>query len=46
MGHDDMNNLSGEQVDRVYYILMAGMTIAFVFGVACTVAFERMFNLC
>ena len=41
-----MSEMSGEQVDRLYYILMGGMAVAFVFGVACTVAFERMFHYC
>ena len=46
MGYDDMNNLSGEQVDRLYYILMGGMAVAFVFGGACVYALERMFHYC
>lgn len=38
--------MSGEQIDRLYYILVCGMALAFVCGCAMTYAFERMFHLC
>lgn len=38
--------MSGEQVDRLYYILMAGMGVAFACGGAVTWALERMFHFC
>lgn len=46
MGHDDIKSLSGEQVDRLYYVLIGGMAIAFVCGAAFTWALERMFHYC
>ena len=38
--------MSGEQIDRLYGVLVFGMGVAFVCGAAFLWAFERMFNLC
>lgn len=38
--------MSGEQIDRLYHLFLAGMALAFVAGVAFTWAFERMFHFC
>ena len=42
----DQPAMSSEVVDRLYYILMGGMAVAFVFGGACVYALERMFHYC
>ena len=38
--------MTSEQIDRLYYIFVFGMGLAFVCGVGATWALERMFHFC
>ena len=38
--------MSGEQIDRLYGVLVFGMGLAFVCGVGAMWALERMFHYC
>lgn len=38
--------MSGEQIDRLYHILIFGMAVAYVCGAAMFWGFERIFGWC
>ena len=38
--------LSGEQIDRLYHVLLGSMGVAFLVGMAIMYGLERVFHFC
>lgn len=38
--------MTSEMIDRIYFVMVFGMGLAFVCGVGAMWAFERMFHYC